>query len=114
MNQSKLTEFSIVFSLFAPLIYFLSDLFKFPLITYFPATDEFFWGWKAFSEESGPAMYWYGWLLSAFICSVVPSLLITRLVKFSDKTLNLISHCTWIIVLLIIPFLVQSLKYYWK
>ena len=39
---------------------------KLPFLTYFTATDEIYIGWKAFNEESGPTMHWYGWLLKSF------------------------------------------------
>lgn len=113
MSRSLL-QFSIVFSLFAPLTYFLSDLFKFPLLTYYPATDELYWGWRAFSEESGPAMYWYGWLLSSILLSSALSLLVLAVYKFSTSKLVLLSHLTWLVILGIIPFLIQSLKFYWR
>jgi hypothetical protein len=114
MNKSSYLQFYIVFSLIAPLIYFLSDVYKFPLITYFPATDELYWGWKAFSEESGPAMYWYGWLLSSILFSGVLSILVVNVFKLSIQRLVLLSHLSWLMILVMIPFLIQSLKFYWK
>ena len=114
MKISKGLDFSIVFCLISPLIYFLSDIYKFPLLTYFPATDEIFWGWRAFSEESGPAMYWYGWILSSVLMSGALAFCTSCLLKFTTKVGVLLSHLSWIAVILIIPFLIQSLNYYWK
>jgi hypothetical protein len=107
-------SFVVFFGIFGPLIYFLSDLYKFPLITYFPATGEVFLGWKAFNEEAGPAMYWYGWILTSIVLSSVLSLFLALVFSPGTKFLASLLNLTWITILCIFPFLVYSLKFYWK
>ncbi len=113
-KDHKKFKFVIFFGIFGPLIYFLADLYKFPLITYFPATGEFFLGWRSFSEESGPAMYWYGWILASAILSSIFSIFFTYWVSLRTKYLVFLSNLIWISIFCILPFLIHSLKFYWK
>ena len=113
-HDSALLKFSIVFSLISPTVYFLADVYKLPFLTYFPATDEIYFGWKAFNEESGPAMYWYGWLLTSLFISAFSSSFLIYVLPLSTKKLVFLSNFSWIAIILLIPFLIQSLKFYWR
>ena len=107
-------SFVVFFGIFAPLIYFLADLYKFPFFTYFTATGEIFLGWRPFSEESGPAMYWYGWILASTIISSILSFIFTFGITLRTQSLVLLLNLTWLSIFSIVPFLIYSLKFYWK
>jgi hypothetical protein len=50
------------------------------MFTFFPAVNEFYWGWVPMSNDLGPGMYWYGWLATATAFSGLLSMVITRLI----------------------------------
>ncbi len=52
-----------VFSIAFAIIYIASVEYNLALITYHPQI--FKWGWLAEAPKEGPAMYWYGWLLTS-------------------------------------------------
>ena len=59
-----------VFSTVFAVLYVLAMNFNLALITYFPRTHEFGLLTARPTAESGVAMYWYGWLLTASLGSV--------------------------------------------
>jgi hypothetical protein len=88
MASSKLAVFTIVFSVAYAVIYVICTEMNLPLLTYHPVIGEVDFLWKP--ERRGPAMYWYGWMLSsligalvlAWLASVVPEQLVQRAIFF--------------------------------
>ena len=52
-----------VFSIAFALIYIASVEYNLAVVTYHPQTAQ--WGWLVEAPREGPAMYWYGWLLTS-------------------------------------------------
>lgn len=70
-----------VFPIFAAafaLIYVVSVEANWALVTYHPRLGE--WEWLTRPAKSGPAMYWFGWLMTSFVAAVATSLLALPLV----------------------------------
>jgi hypothetical protein len=62
-----------IFSAAFAVIYAIAVEANLAVITYHPKTGE--WGWLAQPPGDGPAMYWYGWLITALtgalaVCAV--------------------------------------------
>jgi drug/metabolite transporter (DMT)-like permease len=62
---SKTAIFATTFTISCAVIYAVCTELNLPLITYHPVLGDVDFGWKP--ERRGPAMYWYGWMLSALI-----------------------------------------------
>ena len=52
-----------VFSAAFAVIYAIAVRANLAVVTYHPKTGE--WGWLVEEARNGPAMYWYGWLITA-------------------------------------------------
>ena len=61
--SSKLAVFTIVFGVAFAAIYVICTEMNLPLVTYHPAIGEVDVLWVP--ERRGPAMYWYGWLITS-------------------------------------------------
>ncbi len=76
--SSKVAVFTIVFGVAFAAIYVICTEMNLPLVTYHPAIGEVDVLWAP--ARRGPAMYWYGWMLTsligalalAWLASVVP------------------------------------------
>jgi hypothetical protein len=88
--SSKATTFALVFSLTFPVIYLLCEQYGGPLFTYHPATNRFDWGWAPGRSGQGPAMYWYGWVVSSLIGSTILGALGTLLPQTIVKRIPLL------------------------
>src|SRR5215204_2858403 len=64
---NKARTFAFVFSMTFPVIYVLCELLGGPLFTYHPATNRIDLGWSPGRSGEGPAMHWYGWVMSSVI-----------------------------------------------
>ena len=62
-----LTMFSAAFSI----IYAIAVAANLAAITYHPKTDK--WGWLTQEASNGPAMHWYGWLITALVGALIVS-----------------------------------------
>ena len=90
MASSRLAVFMIVFSVACAVIYVISTELNLPLLTYHPAIGELDFLWTP--ERRGPAMYWYGWMLTsligalvlAWIASIVPEQWVQRGIFFGS------------------------------
>ena len=71
------TSFSLIFAATFATAYFLSVLWNLTLLTYHPAIPEIGWGLQ--TSKDGPAMYWYGWIVSATLLSLASAILLTML-----------------------------------
>ena len=69
MASSKLGVFTIVFGVAYAAIYVICTELNLPLLTYHPVIGEVDFLWTP--ERRGPAMYWYGWMLTSLIGAVV-------------------------------------------
>src|SRR4029077_19642901 len=63
--SSKVAVFTTVFGVAYAVIYVICTEMNLPLVTYHPAIGEVDVLWTP--ERRGPAMYWYGWMLTALI-----------------------------------------------
>jgi hypothetical protein len=73
----KVATFAITFTAAFAVIYVICTELNLPLLTYHPVIGEIDWFWKP--ERRGPAMYWYGWMLSSLIAALVVAWLATML-----------------------------------
>jgi hypothetical protein len=88
MASSKLAVFTIVFGVAYAAIYVICTELNLPLLTYHPVIGEVDFLWTP--ERRGPAMYWYGWMLTsligavalAWIASAVPEAWVQRVILF--------------------------------
>jgi hypothetical protein len=86
--SSKLVVFAIAFGIAYSVIYVICTEVNLPLVTYHPATGEI--GFLYQPPGRGPAMYWYGWMLTsllgavvlALIASVLPESWVQRAITF--------------------------------
>src|ERR1700745_3045181 len=63
--SSKVAVFTIVFGVAYAVIYVICTEINLPLVTYHPVIGEVDVLWTP--ERRGPAMYWYGWILTSLI-----------------------------------------------
>ena len=76
MNNSSLKIFSIVFGV----IYTVSFYVDLALFRYYPETHHFYWKMHA---ADGPAILWYGWLVTSLLVSVAVALIVPR--RLADR-----------------------------
>ena len=110
--SAKFKAFAIVFSLVAPILYVLCDLFSLPLFTFHPATNRVDFGWAPGRSGEGPAMYWYGWTATVLIGGMVLGWLATLL---PEKVINKIPLALlWLLPILAFIPLFWSLRPFWE
>ncbi len=100
--------FSASFAVF----YGLFDVYRMPLLTFYPATGLWGWGWLPDTDENGPAMYWYGWILS----SLIGALLVASVASWWPRRLRHsgLLHLSWVVPLIMVPVMAYTLKVYWR
>jgi len=92
MASDRATIFAIVFTVSCAAIYAACTELNLPLLTYHPVIGEVDFLWRP--ERRGPAMYWYGWMLSALIgatalaslATVIPEQWLQRAMIFGALT----------------------------
>lgn len=67
MNISRVFP---IFSVAFAVIYALSVQYNWALFTYFPILEQIRLGAPSATRDTGPAMYWYGWLLTSALGSI--------------------------------------------
>jgi hypothetical protein len=67
--SEKIPVFAMTFSLAYAVIYVICTEVNLPLLTYHPVIGEIDVFWSP--ERRGPAMYWYGWMLTSLIATLV-------------------------------------------
>jgi hypothetical protein len=67
--SDKIPAFAIVFTVAYAVIYVICTEVNLPLLTYHPVIGEIDMFWSP--ERRGPAMYWYGWMLTSLIVTLV-------------------------------------------
>ena len=110
--SAKFKTFAIVFSLTAPVVYVLCEIFSLPLFTYHPATNRIDLGWAPGRSGEGPAMYWYGWVVTMLIGSTVLGWLATLLPEGATKKIPLV--LVWLLPILALIPLIWSLRPFWE
>jgi hypothetical protein len=108
----KFRNFAIVFSLTAPLLYVLCEIFSLPLFTYHPATNRVEFGWAPGRSGEGPAMYWYGWVVSMVLGSTILGWLATMLPDRAIKRVPL--ALLWLLPIAVLIPLAYSLRSFWE
>ena len=104
--------FAAVFSASFSLSYLLVDIYKLPFLSYFPATHQIVLGWTPSTPEDGPAMYWYGWIVSSALIALSLSLLSRMLPESLLRWIPV--SIAWIVHITLIPALIYTLKFYWR
>jgi hypothetical protein len=87
-SSDKVPVFALVFGIAYAVIYVISAEVNLPLLTYHPAIGEVGILWQP--SRSGPAMYWYGWMLTsalgalavACVAVAIPEQWLQRLITF--------------------------------
>ena len=110
--SAKFKTFAIVFSLAAPIVYVVCEMFSLPLFTYHPATNRIDFGWAPGRSGEGPAMYWYGWTATMLIACTVIGLLATLLPQRVTKAIPL--ALIWLLPILAMVPLAWALKPFWE
>lgn len=94
------------FSASFAVLYLVSMYYNLALITYHPALKQI--DWLVAPPKTGPAMYWYGWLLTAAVGSIAISALVTAL---PDRWLaRFWPGLSWAIPLTVLLFFVYLLR----
>ena len=97
-----------VFSIAFAIIYIASVEYNLALITYHPQI--FKWGLLAEAPKEGPAMYWYGWLLtSALGAGAVAALSLALPAKPFDRIWSIL---VWVVPLVMIAVIMYILRVY--
>ena len=104
--------FALVFGVAFATLYVISDMASLPVFTYHPATGRIDLGFVRARPDEGPAMYWYGWIVTSAIGASVLGLVAAWLPeRLSGKIPPALA---WIAPIALLPFLVYSLKFYWR
>ena len=109
--SAKFKTFAVTFAVAGTLIYLLCLHFNWPLFTYHPAVNRVEWGWGPSRSGEGPAMYWYGWTLTALVGVTIVSLLATLLPQRVTQRVPL--YLMWVLPILAVPLLAYSLREFW-
>ena len=97
-----------VFSIAFALIYIASVEYNLALITYHPQI--FKWGLLAEPPKEGPAMYWYGWLLtSALGAGAIAALSLALPARPFDRVWSIL---VWVAPLVMIATIMYILRGY--
>jgi hypothetical protein len=111
-ESPRVKAFVLVFAIAVPLLYAIGDIAGLPLFTYHPGTGQFEWGFGLPRKDEGPAMYWYGWVA---MCTLGGGLLGGLAAWLAPRfTARLPMDLTWLVPVLLTPFMIYSLNYYWK
>jgi hypothetical protein len=109
--SAKLRAFVVTFAAAGPILYLICLALNLPLITYHPAIGRIDLGWTPARSGEGPAMYWYGWTLTALVGTTIVSALATLLPERVTRRIPL--YLVWVLPLLMVPLLAYSLRTFW-
>jgi hypothetical protein len=110
-SSAKVRAFVVTFAAAGPILYLISIAWNLPLITYHPAIGRIELGWMPARSGEGPAMYWYGWTLTALLGTTTVSALTTLFPERVTRRIPL--YLVWVLPLLIVPLLAYSLRAFW-
>jgi hypothetical protein len=99
-----------VFAIAAPIIYVASEIANLPLFTYHPGTGRLEFGWTPPRANEGPAMYWYGWIVTMLIGSTLLGAVATRFPNLGER---IPLFLVWLLPLLALPILAYVLMPFW-
>src|SRR5262245_26825123 len=68
---SKAGTFAITFGIVFATLYTVFEQLNWPFFTYHPAVGKVDFWMQPPRRGEGPPMYWYGWLVLTFFCSIV-------------------------------------------
>ena len=95
MKPRSFEVFAIVFAVVYALVYVFAVEANYALFTYHPALKE--WGAGVEKARDGPAMYWFGWLVTSGIVAAVAGLAATALPE--GVTRRLWPGWTWVVAI---------------
>jgi uncharacterized membrane protein len=75
--SGKIQVFALAFGVAYAAIYVICTELNLPLVTYHPVTGEIDLLWQP--PKRGPAMYWYGWMLTSLVGAFVLALIATAI-----------------------------------
>ena len=107
----RLVAFVVTFAVAGPTLYLICLAWNLPLITYHPAMNRVDFGWTPARSGEGPAMYWYGWTLTALVSGAIVSFLATLLPQRVTRKIPL--YLVWLLPILTVPLLAYSLRAFW-
>ena len=110
-SPAKLRAFVVTFAAAGPILYLISIAWNLPLVTYHPAIGRIDLGWTPARSGEGPAMYWYGWTLTALLSTTIVSALAALLPERVTRRIPL--YLVWVLPLLMVPLLAYSLRAFW-
>jgi len=97
-----------VFSIAFAIIYITSVEYNLALITYHPQI--FQWGPLAQAPKEGPAMYWYGWLLTSGLgAGAIAALSLVLPAKPFERVWSIL---VWVVPLVMIAVIMYILRVY--
>lgn len=91
MNASRVFP---VFTVVYAIVYALAVQYNWPLFSYLPILSEFRFGLVAASRDTGPIMYWYGWIATSAIVAVAVCIVALIIPKIAEK---LPPALTWLV-----------------
>lgn len=109
--STKFKTFAVTFAVTSPLFYLVCASLNLPLITYHPAVNRIDFLWSPARTGEGPAMYWYGWILSVLVGGAIMSVLVTMLPERVSRKIPL--YLVWLLPTLAILLLAYSLRESW-
>jgi hypothetical protein len=110
-SSGRLRAFAITFAVVGQIVYFACLFWNLPLMTYHPAMNRLDFGWAPAGSGEGPAMYWYGWTLTALLASTIASALSTLLPERVTQKIPL--YLVWVLPIVAVPLLAYSLRAFW-
>jgi hypothetical protein len=111
VQEQRQALFVTIFSTAVAVFYALSDVYRWPLFSYYPATGLLAWGWAPSTDNDGPAMYWYGWVATTVLLSALLALVASRWIR---STRSGLWHLSWLVPLIMVPVMAYTLKVYWR
>jgi len=76
-----------------------------PLFTYFPAIEQWRWFLVTGTDNSGPPMWWYGWIASSVLVGLAFALIAMLLPERTIR--NILAALVWIVPLCAFIFLLN-------
>jgi hypothetical protein len=109
--SARFRTFAVTFAVVTPVLYLICLFWNLPLFTYHPAVDRIDLGWTPARSGEGPAMYWYGWSLTALVAGAITGFLATMLPERVTRKIPL--YLLWLLPILTLPLLAYSLREFW-
>ena len=86
-----------IWTIVFPIIYVPTMYFNWPVFTYVPQTNTFYWLHYVPPKGDGPGMYYYGWLLTTGVSAAIVAFLAALLPE--SATRRIWSGFTWVVPL---------------